>query len=170
MDSGDSGVEDAGLPEPGTVSLPFDRSIGYQVRLTHRLIQRFLQKKIEPYGVTLGMWYFLRALWHEDGMTQSELSAVVGTMEPTTLTAIKSMERKGLVRRVRNPADRRKINIILTDRGQSLRTELLPLAKDVVEAAVVDFSDRERQAFLQFLGAIQANIRAQIGEDLAGSG
>ena len=51
----------------GGYDLPFEDSVGYQVRATHRSLQRFLQIKIEPYGVTLGMWYFLRALWHEDG-------------------------------------------------------------------------------------------------------
>ena len=91
--------------------LPFDKSVGYQIRMTHRLLQRYLQQQIEPHGVTPGMWYFLRALWHQDGQTQRELSEVVGTMEPTTLTAIRSMEKSGLVRRVRSTVDRRKIKI-----------------------------------------------------------
>src|SRR5437870_665414 len=81
------------------VRFPLDESVGYQVRTTHRLLQRMLQVSIEPYGVTLGMWYFLRALWEEDGLTQRELSRRIGTMEPTTLTAIQTMERSGLVKR-----------------------------------------------------------------------
>ena len=146
--------------------LPFNTSVGYQIRLTHRLLQRYLQQKIEPHGVTLGMWYFLRALWHEDGLTQRELSVIVGTMEPTTLTAIKSMERSGIVTRVRNIGDRRKINVFLTPRGHKLKEELLPLAKEVVDNSVQGFSDRERAAFLQYLGAIQGNLLRQINEDI----
>ena len=111
MDDKDGKTQPAGAD---TAALPFEESVGYQVRQTHRLLQRYLQRKIEPYGVTPGMWYFLRALWDRDGMTQRELSLVVGTMEPTTLTAIKAMERSGLVRRVKNADDRRKINIFLT--------------------------------------------------------
>lgn len=146
----------------GETLLPFETSIGYQIRLTHRLISRYLQQKIAPHGVTLGMWYFLRALWHQDGLTQRELSVVVGTMEPTTLTAIKSMERKGLVRREKNPADRRKINVYLTERGRALETELIPLAKQVVEDSVRGFSERERAAFLEYLAAIQSNLLQHI--------
>jgi hypothetical protein len=74
---------------------PFAESVGYQIRATHWALQRFLQLKIEPHGVTPGMWYFLRALWHEDGLNQRELSRRVGTMEPTTLSAILNMEKKG---------------------------------------------------------------------------
>lgn len=146
-------------------SLPFDASVGYQIRQSHRLLQRYLQQKIEPYGVTLGMWYFLRALWEEDGQTQRELSIVVGTMEPTTLTAIRSMERGGLVKRVRNTDDKRKINVFLTARGRNLKSELLPLAREVVEAAVAGFSEQERDVFLSQLKKVQSNLLAQIGEE-----
>ena len=45
------------------VDLPFADSVGYQIRATHRALQRFLQFKIEPHGIAFGMWYFLpRAL------------------------------------------------------------------------------------------------------------
>jgi len=147
------------------VSLPFAESLGYQVRLTHRLIQKYLQQRIEPYGVTLGMWYFLRALWNEDGLTQKELSLIVGTMEPTTLSAIKAMELNGLVKRSRNGDDKRKINIFLTERGQQLKDELMPIAKDVVDAAASGFTEREIQMLMQFLGAIQANMATKIQPD-----
>lgn len=147
------------------VSLPFNESLGYQVRVTHRLIQKYLQQKIEPYGVTLGMWYFLRALWNEDGLTQKELSLIVGTMEPTTLSAIKAMEQGGLVKRNRNSDDKRKINIFLTARGQQLKDELMPIAKEVVDAAASGFTEREIQMLMQFLGAIQANMAMKIHPD-----
>ena len=147
------------------VSLPFAESVGYQVRLTNRLIQKLLQQTIEPFGVTPGMWYFLRALWDEDGLTQRELSLIVGNVEPTTLSAIKSMELNGLVERTRNEDDRRKINIYLTEKGRDLKDQLLPLAKDVVQTAVKGFSEREFRTFLQLLSAIQANIRPVLEND-----
>lgn len=147
--------------------LPFDESVGYQLRLTNRLMARYLQQKIVPYGVTSGMWYFLRALWREDGLTQRELSLIVGTMEPTTLTAIKSMEKKGLVRRVTNKEDRRKKHIFLTEEGHRLRDELIPLAKEVVDESVEGFSDRERTAFLEYLKVIQSNLHKRIEGDAA---
>ena len=81
------------------------------------------------------MWYFLRALWEEDGLTQSELSRRVGTMEPTTLTAIQTMQRNGLVKRIRNKQDRRKLSICLTPKANALKMQLLPIARDVVEQA-----------------------------------
>ena len=142
--------------------LPFDESIGYQVRTTHRLLQRFLQFKIEPHGITLGMWYFLRALWHEDGLTQRELSVRVGTMEPTTLSAILIMERKSLVRRVRNKTDRRKWHIHLTPKGRALKTRLLPLARGGVDTAVQNLSRSEVTQLLKGLAEVQKSLHATL--------
>jgi len=142
----------------------FSESVGYQIRTTHRALQRFLQLKIEPYGVTLGMWYFLRTLWNEDGLTQRELSRRVGTMEPTTLSAILSMEKRGLVRRVRNKKDRRKSHVYLTPKARKIRNDLIPLAKGVVATAVQGLSTNEVRQLLAALAEIQKNLNATISQ------
>ena len=142
--------------------LPFTESVGYQVRATHRALQRFLQFKIEPHGITTGMWYFLRALWHEDGLTQRELSNRVGTMEPTTLSAILVMEKKGLVRRVRNADDRRKWHIHLTPKGRAAKARLLPLAREVVDTAVQNLSRSEVAQLLKNLADVQNSLNTTL--------
>ncbi|RKE68214.1 MarR family winged helix-turn-helix transcriptional regulator [Pseudorhodoplanes sinuspersici] len=146
------------------IDLPFEESVGYQVRATHRALQRFLQLKIEPYGVSLGMWYFLRALWNEDGLTQRELSRRVGTTEPTTLTAILSMERSGLIRRAQNKNDRRRMHVYLSPKGRDLKSELMPLARSVVATAVHGFSAAETKSLLAALADVQRNIQASLSQ------
>jgi len=145
--------------------LPLERSVGYQIRMTHRALQRYLQIKIKPHGVTLGTWYFLRALWHEDGLTQRELSRRIGTRESTTMTAIVAMEANGLVRRVRNDVDRRKQNVFLTPKGRRLKTKLLPLATEVVNTATAGFGERELALLLGLLATIQRNLEPVVADE-----
>src|SRR5829696_6009145 len=145
--------------------LPLERSVGYQIRMTHRALQRYLQIKIKPHGVTLGTWYFLRALWHEDGLTQRELSRRIGTRESTTMTAIVAMEANGLVRRVRNDVDRRKQNVFLTPKGRRLKTKLLPLATEVVDTATAGFGERELALLLGLLATIQRNLEPVVADE-----
>jgi DNA-binding MarR family transcriptional regulator len=149
-------------PAADAVDFPFAESVGYQIRSTHRALQRLLLLKIEPHGITLGMWYFLRALWHEDGLTQRELSNRVGTMEPTTLSAIVIMEKKGLVRRVRDKADRRKWHIHLTAKGRGLKVRLIPLARDVVDTAVQNLSPKQVKQLLQGLAEVQSSLHVTL--------
>ena len=161
--SGKKAVEPKKRSAPAAeAELPFAESVGYQIRATHRALQRFLQSKIEPHGITLGMWYFLRALWHEDGLTQRELSVRVGTMEPTTLSAILIMEKKGLVRRARNRDDRRKWHIHLTPKGHALKGKLLPLAREVVDTAVHNLSRGEVAQLLKALSEVQRSLHATL--------
>lgn len=144
---------------PGALDdLPFESSVGYQLRMANRATQRYLQSKIEPHGVTTGMWYFLRALWQEDGLTQRELSRRIGTMEPTTLAALAAMEKAGLISRERDLHDRRKLHVLLTPKGQALRAELLPMAQEVVEQATAGFTPEDKVRFLGYLAAVQRNL------------
>jgi MarR family transcriptional regulator, organic hydroperoxide resistance regulator len=150
--------------------LSFDRSIGYQIRATHRALQRYLQIQIEPFDIAPGVWYFLRALWHEDGLTQRELSDRIGTSEPTTLIALKSMETQGLVKRVRNKEDRRKLHIWLTPKAKRLKVRLIPLARHVVGTAADNLSMAEVDKLLALLARVQTNLKAAIDHSKNGDG
>jgi DNA-binding MarR family transcriptional regulator len=148
---------------PDEEILPPSRSVGYLVRQTHRAFTRALQARIAPHGVSIGMWYFLRVLWQEDGISQRELSQRVGMMEPTTASALNNMERKGFVRRLRNRTDRRVVNVFLTERGRALRRELLPLAADVNSVAVRGLSVDELGRLRALLGKLQAGLDSDPG-------
>src|SRR5256885_10919566 len=89
-------------------------SAGYLVRDAHRAFQKLLEKRIVAHGITRGQWYFLRVLWIQDGLSQRELSARVGMMEPTTVIALRSMEKAGLIRRARMSEDKRVAEVWLT--------------------------------------------------------
>ena len=135
--------------------------VAYLLRDAQRSLSRALSERIVSHGVTIGQWYFLRALWEEDGLTQRELSQRVGMMEPTTVAALNGMERRGLVKRVRNTRDRRKINIFLTDKGQALRKELLGFEDELDRLAVKGLSKADQETLIRALKAIIANLDAR---------
>ncbi len=135
-----------------------ETSVGYLLRDTYRAFTKILQARISAQGVTIGQWYFLRVLWEEDGLTQRELSQRVGMMEPTTVTALNGMEKRGYVKRVRNTDDKRKVNIYLTDRGRALRNMLLPHAIDVNIRAVAGVPLADVEAVRRTLHAMKRNL------------
>ncbi len=137
-----------------------ETSVGYLLRDTYRVFTKVLQARISAHGVTIGQWYFLRVLWDEDGLTQRELSLRVGMMEPTTVTALNGMEKRGYVRRVRNTEDKRKVNIYLTETGQALRNVLLPQAIDVNIRSVAGVSLDDVETVRRTLHAMKRNLDA----------
>ena len=111
-------------------AVPNDR-LAHLIKDATRALVRALQMRLAEHAVSFGHWSFLRVLWEGDGITQRELSEQVGVMEPTTFTALKAMEQRGLVRRRRKGNDRKKIYIFLTVKGRRLKNALVPLAEEV---------------------------------------
>lgn len=103
-------------------------SLGYLLNYAARLSARLHARSLAQHGVSLGQWAVLLFLWGKDGVSQTELSRQVAIDDATMVRAIDRMERDGLVQRQRNAHDRRQMQIFLTDKGQSLRDVLVPLA------------------------------------------
>ena len=141
-----------------TGDLPHHESDGYLVRDAHRAFQRLLERRIAPHGVTRGQWYFLRVLWTKDGLSQRELSERVGMMEPTTVIALRSMEKAGLIRRVRSTDDRRVTHVRLTAKAKRMRDGLLQLARGINAQADEGISADDIAVFRRVITRMTANL------------
>ena len=142
----------------GRAEFPPAESSGYLVRDAHRAFQRLLEKRIAAYGLKRGQWYFLRVLWTEDGLSQRELSTRVGMMEPTTVIALRSMEKSGLIRRVRSTDDKRRSHVWLTAKAQRMRNELLALARGITDEAEDGISRDDLALFRRVIARMTANL------------
>ena len=135
-----------------------ERSLGFQVRRCHRAFDRVLNAYLSREGLTSGFWYFLRALWQENGATQKRLSQLNNVTEPTTVTTLNAMTRIGLVRRERNVGDRRKLNVFLTPRGEALKAELMPVAHRINEIASAGIASADIDTCLAVLNRMSENL------------
>jgi MarR family transcriptional regulator, organic hydroperoxide resistance regulator len=123
-------------------AVPDDR-LAHLVKDATRALVRALQVRLAEHGVSFGHWTFLRVLWERDGLTQRELSAEAGVMEPTTFTALNAMEKLGYVARRQVGGNRRNNHVFLTSRGRALKGKLVPLAEDVNRIAVQGLPAKE---------------------------
>src|SRR5215813_12962524 len=133
-------------------------SAGYLVRDAHRAFQKLLEKRIAAYGISRGQWYFLRVLWIEDGLSQRELSARVGMMEPTTVIALRSMEKAGLIRRARMSDDKRVAKVWLTAKAKRMREEMLVVARGINADACQGVAREELEAFRRAITRMTENL------------
>lgn len=140
------------------VGFPLAESSGFLVRDANRAFQRLLERRISGFGLKRGQWYFLRVLWAEDGLSQRELSERVGTMEPTTVIALRSMERAGLIRRVRSTRDKRKAQVWLTPKAKRMRDELLSVARGITDEAEHGIGRTELARFRRVIAQMTANV------------
>lgn len=133
------------------------QAIGKTLRRAHRAYSGRLQEVVAGHGLTLAQYLHLRELWHRDGVTQNELSQMIGIEKASSTAVLDGLERKGLIRRVRNEKDRRKVNVYLTAAGEDARA-VLPAAKTVARQATAGLSQDDVDRLLVLLETIIANV------------
>jgi len=146
-------------PAPLEEGSPLGNSIGYQARISYRLLEKYIQSALVEHNIQIGMWYFLRVLWIEDGLTQRELSRRVGMAEPSVLEQLRKMEARGVVARRRSNGDRRKSLVVLTPEGRSLEKALLEYVDELNAVAFAGFSDGEVNLLRELLDRLCRNVR-----------
>jgi DNA-binding MarR family transcriptional regulator len=140
--------------------------LAHLVKYAARGLARALQMRLNEHAVSYGHWTFLRILWEAEGITQRELSARAGVMEPTTFAALQAMAKRGYVTRRRNPESRKEVLVFLTPKGRALKAKLVPLAEDVNEVALRGVTTADVAAARRTLLALIANLAA---DESAGS-
>jgi DNA-binding MarR family transcriptional regulator len=137
-----------------------EETIGFLLWDTTRAFVAEFSARIARHGVSFGLWPFLRELWQEDGLTQSELSRRVRMKGPTTVAAINRLERNGLVRRIQNKGDGRKINVFLTEKGRRTYDLVVPEIEAINRQGLTRISDRDQARLKRMLRHLRGNMRA----------
>jgi DNA-binding MarR family transcriptional regulator len=150
-------------------AVPNDR-MAHAVKDLLRMIQRAMQIRLAAHSVSIGHWVFLRILWEREGITQRELSELAGVSEPTTYSALLSMEKVGYITRHKVPSNMRNLSVCLTPEGRALKGALVPLAEEVNAVAMGDLSAQEVAQFRQTLVRMIANLEADESQRGCGQG
>ena len=113
--------------------LRLDRQVCFPLYAAVNLIQRLYRPLLAPLGLTYSRYLVMLALWQREPASVGELCVClhldVGTLSPL----LKRMEQAGLVTRVRDRDDDRKVMVALTPHGRALRQEALAVPKTLAK-------------------------------------
>lgn len=135
-----------------------DERVAHLVKDAARAYIRSLQIRLTPHAVSYGHWTILRVLWQTDGLSQRELAERAGVSEPTTFTALKSLEALGYVERTHLPGDKKKVHVFLSKQGRALKKKLVPLAEEVNDISLQGVSEEELAITRKVLIAMAVNL------------
>ncbi len=128
-----------------------DSSAGYLANHMARLFAAGLHRRIKPIGLSPGVFPALIALWAKDGQTQKALVHQLDIEQATLANTLARMERDGLIVRKASEDDGRVQQIFLTDRAKLLEEEALGEALNQNAEALSDFTEEEKELFLEFM-------------------
>ncbi|MBD2060118.1 MarR family transcriptional regulator [Oculatella sp. FACHB-28] len=132
--------------------------LGYRIKLLSQLMARKFQERLDPFGLTPFHWVVLCCLWEENGLATSSIGEKLQQVGGTLTGVLDRMEERGLVRRERDRQDRRIWRIWLTEAGDQLKQELLPIAQDIREETLEGMSETERQVLSGLVDQAIANL------------
>ena len=138
--------------------LRLEETIGFLLSDATRTMTRTFSARIAAHGVGMGIFQFLRILWEEDGLSQAELASRTHMRGPSVANAMHDLERRGLIKRVADREDGRKVRVLLTREGRRLYDLVMPDFAGTNSAMLVDFSPAEQEVLKSMLRRIRRNL------------
>ena len=135
-----------------------DLHVGTALRETFRLFAKSVSSNVASLGLTLNMWFILRALWESDGLAQVDLAARLDVSPAAIVGILNALEELGLVERRLSSKDRRAYRIFLTSSGRGVRTKATSLALQVDARALRGLSVAEVETLLALMNRLRVNL------------
>lgn len=98
----------------------------------------------------------LAVIEHDQPSSQQELARLMGKAPALCVGMLDDLEAKQLVARVRDPKDRRRSIVTLTDEGRSKLAKADVLARRIEEQVLGELSDDDRSALQRVVGGLAA--------------
>ena len=135
-----------------------EKSIGFIIYRTALAMKATLQRTLKERGfdITPEQYGILQVLREEEGLSQREIGNILFKDKPNVSRMLDALERKRLI--FRQPTDRRKYAIFLTEEGKTLVEEILPIGLQLVEKATNGLLVREVETLENMLNKIYGNF------------
>lgn len=140
-----------------------EESIGYMMRRILTSVVQMVEQRSrvsDPGSPTYPQWVPLHKLWLGSVATVAELARECELDTGAMTRLLDRLEAKGLCRRVRSLADRRVVNIELTDEGRAAAQRLPEILCQVQNEQLAGFNVEEWLQFKSYLRRILDNAQA----------
>lgn len=131
---------------------------GHLISLAARGFARLSEARLKPLGFGVGQLPVLVALQNGNASTQRDLARFAKIEQPPMAQMLARMERDGLIRRTRDPADGRSSRIVLTKAAQERMPEAIAALFHGNRQALTGFTEAETVQLVDVLTRLIENL------------
>ena len=135
-------------------------NMGFLIGDISRLIRRTFDQRAKEIGVTRPQWRVLTWLKRHEGINQSALADKLELDAMTLCRMVDRLQDAKLVERRPDPADRRAWQLFMTSKGWALSNQLEPIGEQLLQDALADMPDRDREHLQVLLELFRSNLQA----------
>jgi DNA-binding MarR family transcriptional regulator len=140
-----------------TGKLPTEPSLGYYLSKARNVLMERMDRAVEPLGLTASQIGVIMMLDCGYANTPFELSRRLSYDSGSMTRMLDRLERKGFIMRTRSAADRRMIELVLTERGKDAAQQLPSVTTVVLQEQLRGFSPEEVSTLIGLLSRFIAN-------------
>ncbi|MFC9678628.1 MarR family winged helix-turn-helix transcriptional regulator [Streptomyces sp. NPDC056948] len=126
-------------------------SLLYMVKQVELVVRSHLDELVRPSGITALQYTALTVLERHDGLSAAQLARDSFVTAQSIADLVRSLEGRGLVRRERNPRNRRELLILLTGDARELLARHAGPVRELEERMVRDLTAHQTEQFRQAL-------------------
>ncbi|MDP3923283.1 MAG: MarR family transcriptional regulator, partial [Hydrogenophaga sp.] len=121
--------------------LRLDNQLCFALYSASLAMTKLYKPLLDELGITYPQYLVLLVLWERDGLTVSELGERLSLDSGTLTPLLKRLEAAGLLSRLRDATDERRVLIRLTADGRKLKTRAQRIPGCVLEASQCDVAE-----------------------------
>jgi MarR family transcriptional regulator, transcriptional regulator for hemolysin len=132
-------------------------SIDQAIRQMHKFtIRRFHEK---GFDITVDQWLVLKRVSDADGViSQSEIATLLEKDNASMTRILDILVKKELLFRQMSASDRRRFDLVMTEKGVDFVRNILPVVKEIRKAAFDGISEAEILVLQNVLGKLKNNL------------
>lgn len=134
------------------------RNIDKLIRDIHKHLVQYTKKHLKHNGLTIPRF---SVLWHikkSQPVNMSFLHKKMYMANSTLTIIVDKLVDKELVKRYRNPDDRRVVLLELTESGNKLLCKMLNIRQRFLQQAITELDSDKQQVLMELLGTILNNL------------
>lgn len=135
-----------------------ERSFGFLLYDSARLLRRNFDRRARPAGLTRAQWSVLANLARNEGIKQAALADILEIQPITLVGLIDRLEAVGMVERRSHPSDRRARTLHLTRKARPMLDRMRALADETRRDAMAGLSATEQEHLIDQLNRVRSNL------------
>lgn len=133
-------------------------SVGKWISILYRYGQINMSEQFQKYNMGTGQHYmFLLPLFHNDSITQEQLSLNLNVDKATTARAVKKLEQEGYIIRIIDETDKRAYRLCLTNKAINARPDIINILTNWRNTLTNGFTEEEKTQALTLLERMSFN-------------
>lgn len=122
-------------------ALRLDNQLCFALYSASLAMTKLYKPLLDELGLTYPQYLVLLVLWEQDGVGVSEIGQRLNLDSGTLTPLLKRLESAGLLSRLRDTEDERRVRVVLTAEGRALKTQARRVPGCILQATQCDLDE-----------------------------